>query len=223
MAAQSGQIARCAATSARLPSGSSRSTSDHSRSRTRRQTRRARAPAPVSAGPAAPDRSLLQAMSAFRSTTLLLLVQLSIGVAGTLQRHPNLRDGAAQDPRDLRAGKLLEVAQHEHEPVARMEAIEELERCLFFEDALPFALAGGKCLGQRDLGMALPPPRRLTAGIDRDAVEPRQERRLTAEAGEMDEGTDERLLRGVERRLGVAEQAQTEGVDTLAVAAHDLI
>ncbi len=77
-------------------------------------------------------------------------------------------------------------------------------------------------LGQRDRGPRLAPPHAVEAGVDDDAVQPRRDGRVATEPVGPAIGRHERVLQRVGGLLAVAERAQRDGPQPVAMTAHQL-
>src|SRR5205823_12129324 len=129
--------------------------------------------------------------------------------------------------RDFLVAKTVDLAQHERGPLIEWQPLQRAP------DARRRLLARQQAIGQHlarrlDLAAALqvlverdevcaapPPPPALPVPnlVDDDAVDPRPERRLSAETREGPEDAEEDFLRDVERLLTIAQQVEGEVED----------
>ena len=153
---------------------------------------------------------------------------------GAIQAHrPGQRDAAAVDAGlhgsdgdvqhsgDLLVRQVLDVGQDQRHAVLlgdQLQRARDVDRIDRGVGVIGDRRAGLGHLvvligDQPEHGLAATLPQDVVAGVDGHAVEPRRERGLAAELRELAEHRDERILRGVPRVLGVAQDAQGNVVD----------
>src|SRR5512141_1616839 len=146
-------------------------------------------------------------------------------------------DGDAQRERDLFVAQTVDLAKDDGRPLIEWQAVERrLEPLAQFTLPKDTVGARGDLLGgqltvvalvilNRDLQRApaaMPPSQPVLGLVDRDAIDPRPQRGLAAEAGKCAEHAQEYLLGEVKRFLGVPEEIQRQLVDQPVVLIDQL-
>ena len=130
---------------------------------------------------------------------------------------------ACRSRRDLLEREAERVLQHEHPCLGRRklrEAVAEI-RAQLGELGLPIGRAArghSHILVERVVASRAASLRDITAGVERQAMEPRRERGLAAELADLHAELRERVLRGVARVLGICEHVGGEATDAGRVA-----